>query len=278
MGVVRFAIRTLVLAALLPLGAATLSVGAGCGDDLSESSTAGARVTLGTRVVSADDLEQPVHTSRGWSVSFSRIALSTGAMYYFDGEPPDLATRVPQRTLPRWLTIPHAHAHPGHYQAGNAMGQMLEPAAFELGNQAVVLPSGEGITGAYRSAALYFRTAASGELAPFLGNHAIVVEGTADKDGESRPFRASATLGDVTNANGNPAVEGSVFTPADVAGDGTVVLRIKPSVWIDQVDFSELPPGSPDFVDLPTGGAAHQAFTLLGVTRASAYTYSFEVE
>lgn len=269
----RFLTRTLVFTALVPLATATVSLASGCGDDLSESGTAGARVALGTRVMPGDDLSLPVTTSRGWSITFARVAVSTGAMYYFDGDPPDLARR-----LPRWLTIPVAHAHPGHYHAGNAMGQMLEPASFDLMQGATSLAKGEGVTGPYRSASLYFHTPAEGELAGVLGSNAIVVEGEASKDGEARAFRASATKGDVTNANGNPAVEGCVFTPAEVDGDGTVVLRVNPSVWLDQVDFGELPEGSGQYVDLPAGGAAHQAFTLLGITRASAYSFSFEGE
>ena len=115
-----------------------------------------------------------------------------------------------------------------------------------------------------------------GELADSLGSHVVVVEGKAQKDDETRMFRASATKGDVTNANGNPAVEGCVFTPVEVESDGTVVLHIKPSVWLDQVDFTDVPASTDKPADLPQGGPAHQAFTLLGVTRATAYLFTFE--
>jgi len=272
-------IRTLVAVALVPLGVIAVSFGQGCGDDLSESTTAGQRVTLGTRVTSDDDLSKPFVNAQGWSIALDRVLVSTGPVYYFDGEPPDLARRSPAQPpslLRRWLTIPPAYAHPGHYQAGNAMGQMLEPAAFDLVAGDAVLSNGEGVTGPYRSATVMFHSPAAGELAQALGDNVVVVEGTADKEGETRKFRASAATLDVTNANGNPAVEACEFTPADVGSDGTIVVHISPSVWFDQVDFSGVPASTGDYEDLPSGGSVHQAFTLLGVTRASAYTFSFE--
>ncbi|OQB10883.1 MAG: hypothetical protein BWY17_04177 [Deltaproteobacteria bacterium ADurb.Bin207] len=258
----------------LSLGAVSLA-SSGCGDS-AEEKTAGKRVTLRTRVESADDLSKPTLNARGWSVTWSRVLVSVSSLYYYDGAPPSLA-RLPSPSLwQRWFGISVAHAHPGHYQAGNAMGQMLTAASFDLVSGPTDLAEGEGVTGPYRSASLLFGSPAQGQMAAVLGSNVILVEGTATREQEIRVFRARATAADVTNASGTVGVDGCVFDEATINDNGTVVVRFSPSVWIDQVDFTDVPASSDTPVEFPAGSAAQQAFTLLGVTRASAYSFAFE--
>lgn len=269
--------RTAVATALLSFGLGTLSLtGSGCGDTLDEGATSGKRVVLGTRVESADDLHVPSVNARGWTISWSRVLVSVSALYYYDGAPPSLARSVPSPAWKRWIGIPVAHAHPGHYQAGNAMGQMLTASSFDLAQGPTALSPGEGVTGTYRSGTFLFGSPAQGPHAADLGSDVIVVEGTASQGAETRMFRARASAADVTNASGTIGVDGCVFEEAAVKGDGTVVLRVRPSVWLGQVDFTDVPVSSGAPVDLPGGGPAQQAFTLLGVSRASAYVFSFD--
>ena len=100
----RFAIRTMVAMTLAMVGTGALSLGAGCGDDLSETGTVGQRVALETRVTSDDELAAPFMNALGWTIELTQVLVSTGPMYYFDGEPPQLAQRD-QRVVPwrRWL-------------------------------------------------------------------------------------------------------------------------------------------------------------------------------
>jgi len=269
--------RTAAATALLSLGLGALSLtGSGCGDSLEEGATSGKRVVLETRVESAEDLAVPSVNARGWTISWGRVLVSVSALYYYDGAPPSLARSVPSPAWKRWVGIPVAHAHPGHYQAGNAMGQMLTASSFDLAQGTSALSAGEGVTGTYRSGSVLFGSPAQGIHAADLGADVILVEGTASQGAETRMFRARASAADVTNASGTVGVDGCVFQEASVQGDGTVVLRVSPSVWMDQVDFTDVPVSSGTPVDLPAGGPAQQAFTLLGVTRASAYVFSFE--
>ena len=269
--------RTAVATAVVSLALGTLSLtSSGCGDSLEEGATSGKRVVLGTRVESSDDLAVPIVNARGWTISWGRVLVSVSALYYYDGAPPSLARSVPSPAWKRWFGIPLAHAHPGHYQAGNAMGQMLTASSFDLAQGPSSLSAGEGVTGSYRSGSVLFGSPAQGTHAADLGTDVILVEGTASKGADVRTFRARASAADVTNGSGTVGVDGCVFEEAAVTGDGTVVLRVRPSVWMDQVDFTDVPESSGTPVDLPAGGAAQQAFMLLGVTRASAYVFSFE--
>lgn len=270
--------RMAVLVAAVSFGGASLSlVAGGCGDE--PGSTAGARVTLGTRVESGVDVSGKFVNARGWSLTLSKALVATSAFYYFDGAPPTLA-HGPSPAVPRGLGrlfgIGLAHAHPGHYQAGNAMGQQLESTSYDLMQGPILLGPGEGVTGRYRSGSVLFGSPAQGPFASELGDRVLVLEGEASKGEETRLFRASASAEEVTNANGTVGVEGCVFAEADVEGTGTVVLRMNPAVWLDQVDFMDVPASTGGPEDLPAGGPAQQAFTLLGVTRASAYAFSFE--
>jgi hypothetical protein len=248
-----------------------------CGADSSDS-TGGRRVVLHTRVEAAEDASEFV-TAAGWSVKLDRALLSTGALYYFDGAPP-LAFRKKESTgelAQRWLGLGVAHAHPGHYQAGNALGQMLESSSVDLLDGPVSLADGDGVTGTYRSARFSFVAPPTGPHADALDGHAALVEGVAEKDGEEpRVFRAIADLADIEQSAAEGHVDGCVLDEVTVEGDGTVTVVVTPRVWFNLVDFSVLEPGSTDVpTEFPAGSQPKVAFSQ-GLAQLSAYHFSYQ--
>jgi hypothetical protein len=267
------AAATLGVAWGLPLVAALVS---GCGEEASNA-TQGQRIRLATRVESGEDLSLPFTTATGWSVTLNKALVSLQAIYYFSDAPPHFARSSPRQLRPlQWVGLNTALAHPGHYHPESALGEMLVPATVDLLAGPAQLAAADAITGTYRSAEVRLFAATTGEFAKTLDGSVIVVEGVARKAAEERVFRAAASA-EAFAGGGYPSVIGCVFEEADVRANGTVVVRISPSVWLDQVDFTSLPPseeGEP--ANLPPESQPAQAFERLGVTRANAYRFKYE--
>jgi len=271
----RAPLRAAALALLGSAAALVMALGVeACGSD---SGTSGARVALATRVTLADGALS-FETAQGWSVTLTRAVISTGPFYYFDGAPP----LVRLEGQPLWqraaavLGVRRAFAHPGHYEAGEALGQMLDPWSVDLLAGPADLPMGEGVTGLYRSASFSFTSPPEGPMAGELASHAAVVEGLAERAGEApRRFRAIADLADVERSAANGYVDGCQFDELDVEGDGLVTVAITPKVWFDLVDFSELAPTADDSApEFPLDSQPKIAFSL-GLAQLSAYEFSF---
>jgi hypothetical protein len=263
--------RRLALSALasLALGAAYLGTGAlaGCG------TTTGQRISLATRVVAAEGITEPFENSYGWSVKLTMARLAVGELYYFTG-PPVVASLSPRLDYRRLLALPEAHAHPGHYTEGDALGQMLVPDTIDIVEE-TTLAGAEAVTGHYESARFSFESPPVGELAAEMDGHVVWIEGEATKDGAVLRFRATADEADILNADGKPFVEGCVFETVDIEASGTVTLTVHPSVWLDQVDFAGVPAEvDADRVDLPPGEGPHKAFTR-GLQKGTAYNFSY---
>jgi len=257
---------------------AGMLLGAGlqaCGDG--KDSTGGKRVLLHTRVELSSVAREPFSTASGWTVTLTEAAVSAGPFYYFDGPPPlVLRDRAPTwQYAARWLGLGVAHAHPGHYQAGNAMGQMLESVSIDLLRGRVELPDGEGISGTYRSARFTFAPPA-GKGAPALEGHVAIAAGRAEKAAEKpRFFRAFADLDRIEQSASQGRIEGCELEEVDVEADGTVTVTVNPKVWFNLVDFTEAKEGSPDEpAELPDGSQPQVAF-VLGTTQLSAYEFHY---
>jgi hypothetical protein len=243
-----------------------------CGVD----EASGRRVVLSTRLEAAAGADS-FTTALGWNVTLSRALLSTGPFYYFDGAPP-LVLRFER---PRWATLRAAlglgevFAHPGHYKAGEALGQMLQPWSVDLLAGGADLPVGDGVTGLYRSASFSFTAPAEGPIASELGGQAVIVEGTARREG-TPPLRflATADLGDIERSAANGYIDGCPFDELEIEGDGRVTVQVTPRVWFDLVDFSELEPAADGAVEFPPDSQPKIAFAL-GLAQLSAYKFSF---
>ena len=277
--------RPLRLAVSAALGAALPLVApgfgallAGCGAE-GEATTSGRRVELETRLELGPE-GASFTTPLDWSVTLTRAYLSIGVLRYFDGVPPIArldATGASDSAGARFFGLHVAHAHPGHYQAGNVLGEMLVPSSVDLLSGTTVLEAGAGVSGWYRSGRFTLNTPPVGPFAEELEGRVAVVEGFAEKAAESRRwFRAVADASEVADSAPNGEVDGCVFEAVDVETDGTVTLRVSPSEWFTLVDFSELEPGSADEPsEFPAGSQPRIAFAQ-GVAELSAYRFSFQ--
>jgi hypothetical protein len=262
------------LAALLALGA----LGAACDG---EDATTGKRVQHRTIATAGEEAAGAFTNAYGWSITLSRAYISIGSLYYFDGAPVTARLDAPGGRRPsraeqvlRWV-IPEAHAHPGHYQQGNALGEMTAPATVDLVAGPAEMGPSASVTGLYRSALFTFGVPPAGPLAAELGAAVVLIEGSAQSGAEERLFRAEAAPADVFDTTGAPIVAGCVFEEADVQADGIVTVLVKPSVWLDQVDFMEVPAsadGAP--VPLDPAGTPHKAF-VRGLKKGTAYLFSY---
>lgn len=277
-------IRRLAMGGLVfALGSGAGALGAACtGDEDDDGTTTGQRVTLATTV----EMAGPATFTNAfdWEIVLSRAIVSNGAFYYFEGAPIDSTqASLPRREvgassllgLLRWLAPSVAHAHPGHYQPGEARGEMLESSSFDLLAGPTTLADGDGITGMVRSGRFTWGAPPTGPMADVLGDAVVVVEGAASKGDQQKVFRLVAKRADVLDAADEPLVEGCVFEEFDVQSDGTVTLRIAPRVWLDQAELDDVPDsadGEP--VDVPADDRASKAF-IRGVKKSSAFVFTY---
>lgn len=246
---------------------ATLAAGLPLGCD-GESGTSGARTTLETRIVAADG-SRDFTNAVGWRIRLSKALVATGPLYFYDGEPL-FARRAPSGH--GLFGIRTAHAHPGHYVRGDAMGEMRTVSSADL-LAGATLGIGQGVTGVARSATFSYETPAKGPYAAELGAAAILLEGTAERGGEARAFRAEIALDETKDAAGRPEIQGCAFSPVEMTGDGVVTVEVKLPLWFDQVDFEEAPAGG-EPTPLAAGLARNQLVRATKVALGYAFTYS----
>lgn len=277
-GSIQRVLQSLVLG--VALGAAALGMALvvqACG---TEAQTSGRRIVLSTRIALEPGSAAGFQTAAGWTVTLSKALLATGPLYYFDGAPPlvQLEARRHRRFASRALGLGTAHAHPGHYEPGNALGQMLEPWSVDLLAGATELPAGEGVTGVYRSARFSFAPSAAGPMADELAGHAAMLEGRAEKPGQpARLFRAVAELSEVERSAARGEVEGCEFSELDIEQSGRVDITIRPRVWLDLVDFAELEPSAAEHVEFPPDSQPRIAFAQ-GLAQLSAYQFAYAAD
>lgn len=240
-----------------------------------EAETTGRRVVLRTRITSDATAGTPFTASSGWTITLDRALIATGTFYYYDGPPAIAARRGPARWLAALSPIATAHAHPGHYDQGRTRGQMLSPSSADLLAGPAMLEDGAGVTGSLRSGSFSFGGPSAGPVAAALGGETVLVAGRATRGEATVHFQMAAKLADIARSAREGVVPGCPFEPADVEADGTVTLTVRPRVWFNLVDFSDLAPGTPA---APTVIApehlAHIGF-VLGLAQLGAYRFSF---
>ncbi len=246
--------------------AALVAAPVGCAGE--ESGTTGRRIALEVRIAASPESKEFTN-AKGWKVTLSKAVISTGALYFYDGEP--LFASRTGGWARGWVRT--AFAHPGHYAPGTARGEILEPSSADL-LVGGTLGAGAGVSGPVRSATFAFGVPPRGPLAGELGENVAIVEGTAVKDAETRVFRAELRPDDVRNGHGTFEVEGCPFTAADMQSDGVVTVTVKLETWLDQVAFDDVPEstdGRP--VVVPDGLARNQL--VRGTKVAGAYVFAY---
>lgn len=262
----------LVSVALLLSGAAASL--AACDEDATND-TSQKRITLTVSASAPAEARTTFTNSYQWAITLSKAELAIGAVYFFDGEPifsQRAPTRTPRERLAN-LFIGTAHAHPGHYIPGNAVGQMLTPSSLSLLGDGATLGTGDGVTGLFRSARVTFPETVAGPEAPVLGDKIALFEGVARKGGKNVGFRLTAARSELLDADGEARVEGTTISPAtSVAGDAKLTLVIDPRKFFDQSEFDGLPEGETP-VDLPKDSDASRNF-VRGVKSGPAYVFT----
>lgn len=211
----------------------------GCGDSTSSDTTTGKRITFDVKIAQAP---KTFTSKQGWEISLSKAQLSTGALYFFDGE--IIFSQAPKKRLSPLdllLGTKVAYAHPGHYVPGEAKGEFLTATSVDLLAAGNVLGTGQGVSGLVRSATFTFGAPPAGPFAASLGTHLVVIEGTGKKGAETRAFVAEIDQADLLDTKGKPQIEGCPYTETDVESDGTVTLTVDVAAWFDQLELELLP-------------------------------------
>lgn len=259
------------------LGVLLGSVAAGCGDS-SKDETSGRRVSLRFKTQATPESGTAFVNAYGWSIQLSRALLSVGSQYFFEGEPNLTVHSVPMSPAPRTtflrIGIREAQAHPGHYDPGAAMGEVLDPGSSDLLGGLAELAVGSGVSGWYRSARFTFGSPATGAFKDALGDYVAVVEGSAAKNGAVLQFVATAKRDQVLATDTErPVVDGCAFGPVDVESDGVVTLKIDVRVWVDQIPFDQVNvPAVGTTAPLEPGSVPHKAF-IRGLQKTDGYVY-----
>ncbi len=261
------------LAVVFSLASGSVALSA-CDEDATNE-TSQKRIALTVKATSPVEARSAFTNAYGWSITLDKAEIALGALYFFDGEP-IFSFRAPARS-PRerlaGLFIGTAHAHPGHYIAGNAVGEMLKSSSANLLADETTLGAGSGITGLFRSARILFPETVEESGATSLGGNIARFEGVARKDGKNVGFRLTAARSDLLDADGQARVEGTTISPAtSVAGNVTLTLVIDPRKIFDQCEFDGLPEGETP-VDLHKESDAARNF-LRGVKSGPAYVFT----
>ena len=214
------------------------------------------RVTFEVEV--AGQSQPELRNDHGHVVTLTRASIHLGPVYFFSGEP--LFSRqgesLPRRLVRLALGVGVAHAHPGHYQEGDALAELLTAATFDLlSDTPVRLGVATGVSGPYRSAQV--------NLGPAPDGPTVVVAGTARKDGREVHFSGSLSLREEVRG----IAIGADLSPAP----GRVRLEIDLGSWLERVDFSALDDSAP--VVFQPGSQAENALQR-GVVNTSAFVLS----
>ncbi|MHA7627244.1 hypothetical protein [Corallococcus sp. M7] len=199
----------------------------------------------------------------GWTVTPEAAHLSVGSVRFFEG-------RVLLSRRFDWYSLigGTAHAHPGHYVPGDALGEVLNAQTVDLlagGN----LGNANAVTGSYGSLELTLVTPTAGTDAQnVLGGHQAHVRGTATHtSGATVRFDAVVDL--------PKAIEGVRFERDLQQESGFVRIAVDLGKWMDRIDFATA--SLPDATGVSTFPASSQAQNGLvrGVEDTSAYVVTW---
>ncbi len=252
---------------LVALELGYLGLGASLGVSLGgcDDATGGQRIRLETVVTSDVAATPTVTTAGGWTVEVTQARLVVGDVLFLAGAP------IARGFSPSGL-IPSALAHPGHYQAGDVLGEAHPNLAVDLLADETSLGVSEAVSGVAQSASFGFGAAVE------LDGAVVVLAGVARRAEEAdRTFIVHVTAEEVTSsATGRPEVAGCVLAGGQLDADGRVTLTVNVGLWLEQIDFDTVPP-SDEAVELVVDEPARNAF-VRGVKKAAAYGFAFTQE
>ncbi len=242
----------------------------GCGSDATASdSTTGKRIRVHVDVAGAPNTRDSFTLDSGHTITLTRAALAIDAVQLFDGPPAVALARPPRRGWTSWF-IGTAYAHPGHYQAGTALGEVTTPGVFDLFDVPSALGDGDGVTGTFRSGRVAISASAG---ATALSGASVLAEGTATKDGETLAFRLVAPRSELDKSLSAGHVDGCPFTEREAKGDLSVTLHVSPRVWLTFVDFTGAHGGTPASPVILGPESPQGVAFAVGVAQLSAYRF-----
>ena len=186
----------------------------------------------------------PLLTDSGWAVSLTEAKASLASARFFTGK-----VLLSRRWSPMGLLISEAWAHPGHYQQGEALAELLAPVEVDLlSGAATPWGTASAVTGEYGSLQLGY------------GAGGLAVKGTATKNGTSVPFTATFT----------PAapLEGLKFEQVVTSAPGAVTLTFDLNTLLSRMDFAHVGASA---TPLDTSSVAFNGFAR-GIEDTTSYT------
>lgn len=240
----------------------------GCG----QARTGGRRIEVSTRIQGEALAQTRFENDLGWTIELTRARVALDHLYYVTGE------SVGANLWNPFVSV--AYAHPGHYDAGEVLAEMTDHVAVDLLAEPRALPSREAVTGSAHSAVVAFGALGDGSAVSDAGiseGETVEVEGHATSGASRVEFRATVATSDLLHADSSlPEVEGCPFD-GELSESGTVTCEVRPSVWLDQVDFTGFSSNATTQVTFARGSEQHNAL-VRGVRKAIAYSFAFESE
>jgi hypothetical protein len=203
---------------------------------------------------------------RGWTVTLESAHVSVGPVRFFEGRV--LLSRRAPRFDGYSLLGGTAHAHPGHYLPGDALGEVLPPRTVDL-LAGATLGDASAVTGEYGSMELTLRAPTPATDAQgVLGGHAVRVRGTArNADGGTVRFDAMADL---------PApVAGVRFEKSLGMEAGRVRIAMDLGRWLGRIDFATATDPDADGVHTFPAGSQAQNALVRGVEDTTTYVVTW---
>nr|WP_211194447.1 hypothetical protein [Pyxidicoccus fallax] len=204
---------------------------------------------------------------RGWTVTVESAHVSVGPVRFFEGHVLLSSQRMPRFD---WYSLigGTAHAHPGHYTPGDALGEVLTTSTVDL-LAGATLGDASAVTGEYGSLELTLaKPTATTDAQGVLNGHAVRVRGTArNTDGGTVRFDAVVDL---------PApVAGVRFEKSLGMEAGRVRIAMDLGKWLGRIDFATAT--DPDADGVHTFPATSQAQNALvrGVEDTTAYVVTW---
>lgn len=247
-------------ALLRTLAAAATLMSLGCGDG---ARTEAERRTFGVAMTATLPTGPNEH---GWTVTPEAAWLSVGAVRFFEGRV--LLSRAPRFD---WYSLigGTAHAHPGHYVPGDALGEVLNIQTVDL-LAGTALGTANAVTGSYGSMELTLATpTAATDTQNLLGGHQVHMRGTATHaTGATVRFDAAVDLP-------KAAIAGVRFERELKQEPGAVRIAVDLGKWVGRIDFATA--SQPDAAGISTFPADSQAQNALvrGVEDTSAYVVTW---
>jgi hypothetical protein len=192
-------------------------------------------------------------TDSGWTLSDVRGTASFASVRFFEGQ-----VLVTRRTTPLDWLVSTAHAHPGHYEAGAALGELLQPLEVDLtAREPAPWGTVSAVTGRYGSV----------ELGWAMG---VRVQGTATKGAETVRFDTGLL------SPGKP-LSAIPFEHTMTTAEGRVRLELDLGVMLSRVDFGKTlaTPDAQGVTTLDRGSPAFNGFDR-GVTDTSSYRFTWQ--